>query len=68
MMVSKAANGETLNGIPHGDPVASRRTAKALTTIPRGSTGTVKFRTRKCHLSCIVQEKDIVYTICQEQS
>lgn len=23
MMVSKAANGETLNGIPHGDPVAS---------------------------------------------
>lgn len=23
MMVSKAANGETLNGIPHGNPVAS---------------------------------------------
>ncbi len=23
MMVSKAANGENLNGIPHGDPVAS---------------------------------------------
>lgn len=28
MMVSKAANGETLNGIPHGDPVASECLSK----------------------------------------